>query len=256
MSADLDVAPVDPAGIDTAGNPLGGPEPSPAAPAAPKPGDGSPQGGGDPLSAAQAEVETWKRRARQWEDRSKANHAEVQARDGFLRTVADKLGIEFGDKPDPGQLAAQLDTQRRIARERTTELAVHRAAGTAGASATALLDSREFMDQANRLDHDAPDFPGQLAELVSEAAKQPRWQAATGAHPASGQSPASGAPTGPPAPASGADFGTPGGNRLWTQADYDAATRPGADPAALIAAIDKGLLVNLGIGKPKSRNRR
>lgn len=66
-------------------------------------------------------------------------------------------------------------------------------------------------------------------------------------------------PAQPPAPASGSDFsGAPGGNRLWTQADYDYWTAPGRDRdgAIMTKAVADGLLVNLGVGKPRARGRR
>ena len=68
-------------------------------------------------------------------------------------------------------------------------------------------------------------------------------------------------PAQPPAPASGADFsGAPGGNRRWTQADYDnymaSATTEDRSGEKLSKAIADGLLVDLGIGRPKARVRR
>ena len=63
----------------------------------------------------------------------------------------------------------------------------------------------------------------------------------------------------PPAASSGADFsGAPGGNRVWTQADYDYWTAPGRDRdgSVMAKAIADGLLVNLGIGRPRRTSRR
>ena len=149
------------------------------------------------------------------------------------------------------------------------ELAVYTTAATAGANAGALLDSREFMSRTAELDPDAADFPSQVADLVKDAAALPRYQvnpvaanftqppaaAAAAEPPPAPTVPA--APGAPPAPASGADFsGAPGGNRLWTQADYDYWVAHDRDGAIVTKAIKDGLLTGLGIGKPKQKGRR
>ena len=155
-------------------------------------------------------------------------------------------------------------------RQRTVELAVYTTtAATAGANPLAILDSRDFMAQTAALDPDAADFPSRVAELVAEAAKQPRYQfqqvptaqaqqqPAAAQQPGQPQAPVQQAPAQPPAASSGADFsGAPGGNRLWTQADLDHAIANDRDGTIVSKAIADGLLVNLGVGKPKGRNRR
>ena len=136
--------------------------------------------------------------------------------------------------------------------------------------AAALLDSREFMARTAQLDPEAADFPSQVADLVREAAKLAKFQAPAPPAPDPGltpqvtqppaqQQPAAQPLAQPPAPSSGADFsGSPGGNRVWTQADYDYWTTPGRDRdgSVMAKAIADGLLVNLGIGRPSRKSRR
>jgi glucan-binding YG repeat protein len=215
-----------------------------------------------------AETEQWKRQARNQEARSKKNHEDLKGRDALLRQIADKVGIEFDDAPDPAELTRKLDEAQATAKARTVELAVYTTAATAGAAAGALLDSREFMRQTEQLDPESADFPSQVAELVKAAATQPRYQSAAPRaqvqEPSPVQQPPAqpaqqAPPVQPPAPSSGSDFsGAPGGNRLWTQADYDHWTAPGMDRdgKVMTKAIADGLLVNLGVGKPKTRGRR
>lgn len=220
-------------------------------------------------ATAKAEADRWKAQSRTQEQRSKANHAELKNRDAVLRQIAEKVGIEFDDKPDPEELTRKLDEARTVARQRSVELAVYTTAAGTGGNALAILDSREFMDRTAVLDPDAADFPSQVAALVQEAVKQPRYQfqqvptAQVTQPPAQQQPPAQppappAAPQ-PPAPASGADFsGAPGGNRLWTDADYAYWTAPGRDRdgAVMAKAIEDGLLANLGIGRPSKTARR
>lgn len=227
--------------------------------------------------AAQAKqaAEQWKAQSRRQESRSKANHEENKTLTEVLRQVAEKVGVEFDDRPDPEVLQQRLDAQTQLARQRAVELAVYTSASASGVNATAMLDSRDFMARTAQLDPDAPDFTSQLSGLVKEAAGQPRYQfqqaptaqvqeqgqpqpppqpPATQQPPAQDQQPP--APT-PPAPASGANFsGAPGGNRLWTQADLDNALANDRDGTIVSKAIEQGLLVNLGIGKPRKTSRR
>ena len=189
-------------------------------------------------AAAKQQAEQWKNQSRRQEQRSKTNHQELLQRDNLLREIAAKVGVEFDDRPDPEVLQQRLDAQTQLARQRAVELAVYTQAAQAGTvNAVALLDSREFMTRTAQLDPEAVDFPAQVGELVREAAGQPRYQfqqvptaqaqqtqqaPPAEQQPAAQQPPAQPPAPQPPAPASGADFsGAPGGNRLWTQQDYD-----------------------------------
>lgn len=231
------------------------PDGAPAEPVQPAPAPAAPPAPPADTTDWKAEADRWKAQARKNEDRSKANHTELTQRDEVLRLIAEKVGVPFDGKPDPAVLTRRLEEQTTLARQRAVELAVFSSAA-GKVDATALLDSRDFMSKASALDPDAADFRDRVAEIVAEASTQPRYQFQQGpGQPAPAA--ATQAPAAPPAASSGADFsGAPGGNRLWTQADLDKATRPGADPAILSKAINDGLLVNLGIGKPKQRHRR
>jgi hypothetical protein len=215
----------------------------------------------------EAEAARWKQMSRAQEQRSKANHAELKNRDALLREIAAKVGVEFDDRPDPEELSRRLDQASATARQKSVELAVYTTAATAGANAAALLDSRDFMGRTAGLDPDAADFSAQVADLVREAAQQERYQvpkpppvlAPAVAAPAPAQPPAAPPVTGPPAVANGADFsGAPGGNRKWTQADYDhymaTANTEDRDGTKFAKAIQDGLLEDLGIGRPKHRS--
>lgn len=253
------------------------PPPAPAAPAAAPaqpPAPAAPADGTDWRAEAEkaraeatrlkAEADQWKAQSRRQETRSKQNHEELKNRDAVLRQVAEKIGIDFDDKPDPEVLQQRLDAQTSLARQRAVELAVYTQAAASGANAPALLDSRGFMDRTAQLDPDAADFPAQVAELVRAAATDARYQLAPPPAPAAAPAaPAAAAPgqqpppAEPPAPASGAQFGAPAGDGMWTQADYDAYMATSSvhdrDGAKLMKAISEGRLVNLGIGRPKRR---
>jgi hypothetical protein len=186
----------------------------------------------------QAEAEKWKRLSRQNEDRAKGNVDEITRQGQALALVAEKLGLDLDGKPDADKLAAELDKANRTARQRTSELAVYRAAAAAGADADALLDSRSFMAQVDELDPSSGDYSARVAEAAKAWAD---------AHPKPQAEPArDDSKPRPPASRSGADFGAPAPSRQWTQAQLEAAS-----PEALEKAMAEGLLTDLGIGKTK-----
>lgn len=249
-------------------------QPQPA-PAAQPPADGTDWRAQAEAARAEAarlkqEAETWKAQSRRQEQRSKANHEELKNRDALLRLVAEKVGVEFDDKPDPEVLQQRLEAQTTLARQRAVELAVYTQAAQAGTvNAVALLDSREFMTRTAALDPEAADFPSQVADLVKEAAGQPRYQfqqppapqPPAAAQPPAQQPPAQAPAPQPPAPSSGADFsGAPGQGSQWSKKTYDdymaTAHIHDRDGSKLSEAIARGELANLGIGKPKTRSRR
>ena len=218
---------------------------------------------------ATADAARWKAQSRQQEARSKANHQQVRGLEGVVRQIAEKLEIPYEDNPDPAEVSRKLAETTAEARQLRVERAIYLTAAKSGADANALLDSREFIGRTEQIDPEASDFADQVADLVREAARQAKYQlpappapepAVNGDRPqaqAPAQPPA--APAQPPAASSGADFsGAPGGNRLWTQADYDYWTQPGRDRdgSVMAKAIADGLLVNLGIGRPRRTSRR
>lgn len=233
---------------------------APAAPSAePVAPAGAPAAATDELARLRAERDDWKSQARKHEDRDKARKVEVDQRDAILRQLAEKAGIPFDGTPDPAVLTQRLAEQTTLARQRTIELAVYTGAAAAGADASALLDSRAFMDKAAKLDPDGPDFRAQMAELAAEAAKSPKYALArpdaeddATADPEPAAKPAA---RKPPAAASGTDFsGAAASARMWTQADLDRATAKG-DIESINKAIDAGQLINIGIG-PRKHPRR
>ena len=225
------------------------------------------------LEDAKAEAKRWKDQSRIQEGRSKANHAQVKGLEGVVRQIAEKLEIEYDDRPDPEEVARRLTAAQTEARQLRVERAIYLTAAKRGADANALLDSREFIARTEAIDPEASDFADQVADLVTDAAKQAKYQlpappAPPNLTPQVTQAPAQQQPADqfvqppqqqPPAQSSGADFsGAPGGNRLWTDADYAYWTAPGRDRdgTVMAKAIADGLLVNLGIGKPHRATRR
>lgn len=211
---------------------------SPAAPA--------PELPAEDVAALKQELDKWKAAARKHEERSKASFADNQKKDELLRDVASKLGIEVADKPDADALSQKLEQAQANARQKTVELAVYSAAASAGANASALLDSREFISRAAQIDTEAVDFAERMTDLVKEAAAVPRFsaQSAQLANSVANHF------TQPPASASGAQFGAPSASRQWSQADVDRAS-----PQELSKAIDDGLLMDMGIGRNRRANR-
>jgi hypothetical protein len=124
------------------------------------------------------------------------------------------------------------------------ENAVLRNAAQYGANGAALADSRAFMANVAKLDPASGSFGDDLGDAIKAAVESgPRFRAATTSVPNEPRT------TAPPA-RSGADHsGAPAGKRQWTDADVDAAT-----PAEVGAAIEAGLLRNLGF--PPSKRRR
>ena len=217
---------------------------------------------------AAADAARWKQQSRQQEARSKANHQQVRGLEGVVRQIAEKLEIPYDDNPDPAEVSRKLAETTAEARQLRVERAIYLTAAKSGADANALLDSREFITRTEQIDPEASDFADQVADLVREASRQPKYQfvqppAAQQQQPAA-QSPVQQQPLAapqPPAPASGADFsGAPGQGARWTQQQYDAYMATShihdRDGSKLTAAIQRGELIDLGIGQPKTRSRR
>jgi len=214
---------------------------APEAPVSPEPATGTETDWKAEAALQKAEAERYRALARKQEDRSKQNHTELQQRDELLRQVAAKVGIEIDTDPDPAKLTRRLDEATAEARASKVELAVFRAASGTGADASALLDSRQFMNRAGALDPSADDFGDQVAALVTEAAQDARYKAPEAAQPAR-QLPS----------ASGGGFGQSSGARMWTQSDYDRVVASG-NMGELTKAMQAGLLANIGIPRQKTK---
>ena len=201
------------------------------------------------LDAANQRATQMQAEARKHEDRWKQRDTQLDEQQKTLRLLADKLGVQLDDKPDPTKLAEQVTQYQTSARQSATELAVFRAA-PAGVDANALLDSRSFMAKTSGLDPAAPDFADQVKTLVAEhvAANPALATPPAATQPADGQPAAAPQPAVTPLPAASGPVVTaaPETGRQWTEADLAAAS-----PEETSRAIEQGLLVNLGIGKTR-----
>ena len=112
---------------------------------------------------------------------------------------------------------------------RTAIATVHAEAARVGLDGDLLLDSKTFHDRVTALDPDEPGFRAQVREMVASAAgtaQQPTPDPAA-AHPAASSEP-----------------------RQWTIEDVKKST-----PTETIAAINAGLLRDLGYAPPRRRRR-
>lgn len=237
--------------------------PAPAAPVQPAPQPvavpqppAAQQGDADTIAKLQTELAAWKEQARKHEDRWKTRDDQLSKQEAALRLLAEKAGVDLDGEPDPAKLAEQVAQYQTSARQAATELAVFRAAQTAGADANVLLDSRSFMAKTSGLDSSAPDFAERVKALVAEhvAANPGATPAQNGQQPAAdaGQQQPQVQPVTPLPAASGPVVtAAPVTGQQWTEADLAAAT-----PEQTSRAIEQGLLENLGIGRPRRvRNR-
>lgn len=140
----------------------------------------------------------WKSRARQHEDRAKANKRaadEAAAERDKLATVLDGLRKALdpdgaGKSDDPAEIAARAVAEREQAaaelRLLKVERGAERAARKAGADVDALLDSRAFLARLEKLDPADAGFADDVAAAVDATLKDnPRLKAQQAAPPAS-----------------------------------------------------------------------
>ncbi|MCY0959607.1 hypothetical protein [Streptomyces sp. H27-H5] len=125
------------------------------------------------------------------------------ARAEIAQQIGKALGIVQDDgPPDPAKLTEQvadLSGQLRAAR---SELAAYRSAGTEGANASRLLNSRSFVDKLAALDPTAEGFAEQLKKAITdEVATDPDLYRAAPAGPSRGGAEFQGAPAGDRKPA-------------------------------------------------------
>lgn len=143
------------------------PTPTPVAPEAPKPDAGQSI---DALPDwAQQEIKNLRKENGASRTNAKQQAAEA-AKQETLQSVAKALGLLPDDGPvDPEKLTQDLTTSRDEARQAKVELAVFKAAGTAGADPDALLDSRSFANKIGALDPAADDFPAKVSAAITDA---------------------------------------------------------------------------------------
>lgn len=236
--------------------PASAPE-TPAAPTEPANVDELPSWAQKLIRDGRTEAASNRAKAKEHADALEALKAQSQKQ---LDGIAQALGLK-PEQATPEQIMAERDAARATAdqsaaqaRQSQVELAVFRAAAQTGANGTALLDSRSFVAGLDGLDPSSPDFGQQVADKIAAATEaNPAWKTAVPA-PAVVPPPLAAPPAPPPAPVparSGGEHTAPGGNRQWTRADVEAASK--GNPQAVLDAIEQGLLVDLGFSPTRKR---
>lgn len=107
--------------------------------------------------------------------------AAQEARDALAQDIGKALGLvkDGDDAPDAATLTAQLAETGDAHRVTKVELAVFKAASTAGADPQALLDSRSFLDAVK--DVDPADTAAITAAITKATTDNPRLKAAQAA---------------------------------------------------------------------------
>lgn len=107
--------------------------------------------------------------------------AAQEARDALAQDIGKALGLvkDGDDAPKPEELSARVATSQAEARAAKVELAVYKAASTAGADPQALLDSRSFLDAVK--DTDPADQAAVTAAITKAITDNPRLKAAQAA---------------------------------------------------------------------------
>ncbi|MBF8186327.1 hypothetical protein ITP53_11315 [Nonomuraea sp. K274] len=142
-------------------------------------GDDASKGDGDASKGKSGDdLEFWKRKSRENENRAKQNKQAADKAQAEAKTQLDKIAELLGLKSkseDPKQLADQLTAKlggaETALREKTVELEVYRAAGNHGGDASALLDSRSFLKAVAALDPDDDGFADAVADAIKTAVK-------------------------------------------------------------------------------------
>jgi hypothetical protein len=167
MSAPVPASPPTGAPQDTPPTPTGDPTTPPATPVpAPTPTENdtsTPQGEQGTPSAAQ-NVEALRAEVADWRTKAESTQQDI------VDKIAAALGLGGADEtPTVAQVTEQLTAAQRDARERAVDLAVYRAAPTAGADPDALLDSTGFRRQVADLDPAAEGFADKVSAAITAA---------------------------------------------------------------------------------------
>jgi hypothetical protein len=153
-------------------------EPTPAtpAPAAPEPPKAEPPKVDPPapeetpeqkIERLEAAIKAANAEAAKARTTAKQNAAE-EARKELAQQIGKALGLVEDETPDPAKLTEQVSTATADAKQAKLELAVFHAAATAGADATALLDSRAFMTRLAAIE---PADTAGITTAITEAVK-------------------------------------------------------------------------------------
>jgi hypothetical protein len=184
-------------------------EPPAAAPTpleAPKPTEPKANVWEDP-KAAEAEI----KRLRQENGAARTNakaQAAADAKNELAQTIGKALGLVKDEPIDPAKLTESLTASQAEAKQARVELAVFRAASTAGGDPAALLDSTSFLKSLDGVD---PSDTAAVAEAITKAVEANSRLGAASSEP---RPPA-------PNPAQGSSASGPGGVAQLTRADLD-----------------------------------
>ncbi|MDR7385218.1 hypothetical protein [Promicromonospora iranensis] len=120
---------------------------------------------------AKAKAEIERLRRENGADRTNAKQTAAQeARDALAQDIGKALGLVKDDAPtDPAVLATKAQEATEAARAAQVELAVFKAAQTAGANPVALLDRNSFTKAIAGLDPTAADFDTKVAAAITAA---------------------------------------------------------------------------------------
>lgn len=258
------------------------PEPATQAPqqtpAAPKPSEPQQRANGNGETAAQEpdkpaepasvdQLPDWAQKlVRDTRNEAAANRAKAKEHADALSALEQKsqsqldgIAKALGLKPEeatPEQIMAERDAEKANAaasaaqaRATRVELAVFRAAKSAGADGDALLDSRSFVAKLDGLDPAADDFRQRVGDLIKAATEEDaRYKAAP---PLEAKAPEPAKPEPPAVPKSGGEFtGSPSQPRQLTEEDAKHMTA-----SEVADALKKGLFAAEGFGASRKSRR-
>lgn len=192
----------------------------------------------EPEKDWRAEAEKWKKLSRKNETNARDNarklgelESQTTKQAELLKTLAEKAGVSLEEEKPEVRISKIEDERRQLA----IENAVIRKAVAAGADPDALLDSRSFVNGLRDLDPSSGSFTADVEAAIQEAVENnSRYRSKT-------------EPKKPAVKQAGADFrGAPVTERQWTREDA-----MNASTEELNAAMEKGLLKNLGFGPSK-----
>lgn len=166
---------------------------TPPADPKPEPPKSEPESGGEKSSpwsdpkAAEAEI---KRLRQEAADRRVAAKSAEEARSDLAQQIGKVLGLVEDDATDPAKLTESLTQAQSEAQQARVELAVYRAADTAGGDPAALLDSTSFLKSLDGID---PSDSAAVTEAITKAVEaNSRLGAAPGTPKAPAPNPAQG----------------------------------------------------------------
>lgn len=143
------------------------PEPSPTPAPTPAPAPAEPAGKVEDLPTWAQKIITDTRAEAATHRTGKTAAEQKQAE--LMEGLAKVLGLKQDEPLDPAKLQQTVSEKDAALRTRDIELAAWQAADRAGAKASALLDSRSFVDTVSKLDPAADDFTTKLDAAVKAA---------------------------------------------------------------------------------------